>query len=159
MDQPIKLILPALNRKSFWSKSISGVITNSTENDYLKPIEKNFESVDAIVKPNLLFQMTCSQAHPCKQNGLHNVLNLLNNPEDPCLYFVVPLDRFDNFRYQNYTTAKDQDSKIIFQNVKKIKQFVLEIDLALDSAQRRADQMLGNSNSKRLRLDGTVCNH
>ncbi|OQR95950.1 crinkler (CRN) family protein [Thraustotheca clavata] len=159
MEQPFKLRLPALNRKSFWSKSINGVITSSTENDYLKPLEKIFESVDAIVKPNLLFQMTCSQTHPCKQNGLHNVLNLLNNPEDPCLYFVVPPDQFNNFRYQNYTTAKDQDSKNIFQNVKRITQFVLEIDLALDSAKRRAGQMFDNPNLKRLHLDGPVHEH
>lgn len=39
-------------------------------NCYFRPVSKIFASVDSFIKPNLLFQMTCAQNHPCKQTGL-----------------------------------------------------------------------------------------
>ena len=99
-------------------------------NFYFRPKITNYESVDSFAKPNLLFQITGANKHPCKQNGIHKVLNLLGNPSDPMLFFIVPNDCFQNFKYQKY---EDNTGHIMqeptYKNVKKVKQFVLEIIL------------------------------
>lgn len=74
----------------------------AAQNCYFRPVSQIFESVDSFIKPNLLFQMTGTKNHPCKQTGLCDVLNILHNPLEPKLYFVVPPDRFASFRRQSY---------------------------------------------------------
>ncbi|KAJ3078578.1 hypothetical protein HK100_010671 [Physocladia obscura] len=97
---------------------------------YYRPHVNNYESVDSFIKPNLLFQMTSAKKHPCKQVGLNHVLELLGNPSNPTLYFVVPKDRFKEFKFQSYEDANGNTMKTpSYTNVKKIKQYVLEIDL------------------------------
>ncbi|TMW57985.1 hypothetical protein Poli38472_013459 [Pythium oligandrum] len=81
-------------------------IADAAENVYLRPVSKNFQSVDSNIKPAALFQVTGAHKHPCKQKGLHDVLSELGNPTHPRLYFVVPPDRFTSFRYQPYLNAK-----------------------------------------------------
>lgn len=104
---------------------------SSVTDSYLLPQSRNFESVDSIIKANLLFQMTVTKAHPCKQAGLHRVLNLLGNPPNPQLYFVVPMGLFDSFEYQKYADANGKLMKeSSYTNVKSIRQFVLGISLA-----------------------------
>ena len=102
----------------------------SSDGYYYRPRTNNYESVDSFQKPNLLFQMTGARKHPCKQVGIHKVLNLLGNPVSPLLYFIVPKDRFSDFKYQKY---EDSSGKIMhqstFANVKNIRQFVLAIEL------------------------------
>lgn len=97
---------------------------------YLRPLSKNYQSVDAILKPDVLFQVTGAHKHPCKQAGLHNVLEQLGDPVSPRLYFVVPPDRFKDFEYQKY---HDSRNKVMenptYANVQNIQQFVLQIEL------------------------------
>jgi hypothetical protein len=99
---------------------------------YEKPKSKNYESVDSFIrKLSAMFQMTGARNHPCKQSGINKVVHLMGNPKVPLLYFVVPNDRFDNFVYQKYVGS---DGKILqdgpyFNTVKRVKQFVLSIDL------------------------------
>ena len=45
-------------------------------NTFLQPASRNFESVDALAKPNELFQVTCARVHPCKQKGLLKTLKV-----------------------------------------------------------------------------------
>jgi hypothetical protein len=105
----------------------------TSTNAYLRPRRANYASIDSLIKPNLLFQMTVGTTHPCKQAGLRDVLNLLGNPTEPHLYFVVPDDCFQEFTHQSY---QDSQNKILrkptFSNVKKIRQFVLTINLSSD---------------------------
>jgi hypothetical protein len=90
----------------------------------------NFQSVDAIMKPDVLFQVTGGHKHPCKQKGLYDVLNLLGNPPAPRLYFVLPPDRFTSFRYQRYLDSKRKRmTKPSYANVRKIQQFAMEVKL------------------------------
>jgi hypothetical protein len=97
---------------------------------YFRPRIDNYKSVDAFVKPAFLFQMTCAKTHPCKQAGIHKVLNLLGNPKDPILFFVVPKERFSDFRYQRYEDAQGKTmQEPTYANVKQVKQFVVAIDL------------------------------
>jgi hypothetical protein len=104
----------------------------NTTNRYFCPVSKIFESVDSFIKPNLLFQMTGAKNHPCKQTGLRDVLNILGNPLNPELYFVVPPDRFASFEYQSYhgTNGNVLSRKGISKNVKKLSQFVLTFVLS-----------------------------
>ena len=51
----------------------------------MQPNTKIFPSVDSLMKPNRLFQMTVSTHHA----GLVNALGKLGNPENPHLFFVV----------------------------------------------------------------------
>jgi hypothetical protein len=103
----------------------------AAQNCYFRPVSKIFESVDSFIRPNLLFQMTGAKDHPCKQTGLRDVLDILGNPLDPKLYFVVPPDRFPTFTYQRYlgTDGKVLSQKGILANVKKLSQFVLTYKL------------------------------
>ena len=68
---------------------------------YMVPSSKRFPSVDAIVPPDIGYQMTVSKHHPLNVNGINDVM-------DACgcrslrLYFVIPKDIFDDFPMQGY---------------------------------------------------------
>ncbi|POM80630.1 Crinkler (CRN) family protein [Phytophthora palmivora] len=97
---------------------------------YLRPAAKNYKSVDAIIKPDVLFQVTGAHRHPCKQADLHDVLKLLGNPAAPRLYFVLPPDRFTDFRYQRYLDSNRKRMTMpSYVNVRKIQQFAMEVKL------------------------------
>ncbi|TMW57980.1 hypothetical protein Poli38472_013454 [Pythium oligandrum] len=107
-------------------------IVDAAENVYLRPVSKNFQSVDSIIKPAALFQVTGAHKHPCKQKGLHDVLSELGNPTHPRLYFVVPPDRFTSFRYQPYLNAKGKAMREpTYVNVRRIQQFALQVEITL----------------------------
>ncbi|EGF77150.1 hypothetical protein BATDEDRAFT_92027 [Batrachochytrium dendrobatidis JAM81] len=104
-------------------------VQNAT-NCYFRPISNIFESVDSFIKPNLLFQMTGTKDHPCKQTELCDVLEILGNPSKPELYFVVPPDRFACFTRQSYHGT---DGQVLSQNdtiasVEKLTRFVLTFE-------------------------------
>uniref|UniRef100_A0AAV1TLR1 Uncharacterized protein n=1 Tax=Peronospora matthiolae TaxID=2874970 RepID=A0AAV1TLR1_9STRA len=80
--------------------------------------------------PNILFQVTCARVHPCKLKGLCRVLDLLGNPAEPRLYFVVPPDIFDDFRYQTYQRNERKKQKDEDNIVEKLEQFVMEVSYA-----------------------------
>uniref|UniRef100_M4BDV1 Uncharacterized protein n=1 Tax=Hyaloperonospora arabidopsidis (strain Emoy2) TaxID=559515 RepID=M4BDV1_HYAAE len=103
-------------------------VTNGDSDTFLQPASRNFESVDALAKPNELFQVTCARVHPCKQNGLLKALSLLGNPVAPRLYFVVPSDVCEGFRYQDYYTVRGGKVKVVDEKLKKLEQYVIKID-------------------------------
>uniref|UniRef100_M4C4W8 RxLR effector candidate protein n=1 Tax=Hyaloperonospora arabidopsidis (strain Emoy2) TaxID=559515 RepID=M4C4W8_HYAAE len=103
-------------------------VTNADSDTFLQPASRNFESVDALAKPNELFQVTCARVHPCKQNGLLKALSLLGNPVAPRLYFVVPPDVFEGFKYQDYHTVRGGKVKVVDEKLKKLEQYVIKID-------------------------------
>ncbi|ETI30206.1 hypothetical protein F443_22676, partial [Phytophthora nicotianae P1569] len=109
----------------------SNEIVAAANTSYLQPAVKNYQSVDAIIKPDILFQVTGAHKHPCKQKGLHDVLKLLGNPAAPRLYFVLPPDRFADFKYQRYLDSKRKRMMTpSYVNVRKIQQFAMEVKLA-----------------------------
>ena len=106
----------------------------SSTASYFRPRITNYESVDSLSKPNRLFQMTVSGKHPCKQAGLYKLLNLLQNPQGPELYFFVPDDKFESFRFRKYEdSAGHALEEPTYTNVRSIRQFVLKIDLSSGS--------------------------
>ena len=105
--------------------------------------------------PNLLFQMTGARKHPCKQAGIHKVLNLLRSLEDPLLYFIVPKDCFSSFKYQKY---QGSDGEILkdgpsLSNVKKVKQCALEIDLVTQKFNKNEEERLYPLAVERLKVN------
>uniref|UniRef100_M4B8L9 Uncharacterized protein n=1 Tax=Hyaloperonospora arabidopsidis (strain Emoy2) TaxID=559515 RepID=M4B8L9_HYAAE len=107
---------------------------------YLRPASGNFESVDAMGTPNELFQMTCAKVHPCKRQGLRRVLDMLGNPAEPRLYFVVPADIFGDFEFQNYQKSGRKKANDILDTddkMKELKQYVMEIPLVEESKRMR----------------------
>ena len=69
---------------------------------YCRPVAKNFESIDSLIAPNKLFQITVSDKHPIKHNGLEKLKDKLDSSGEIRLYFVVPSDRYSSFQRQNY---------------------------------------------------------
>jgi hypothetical protein len=106
------------------------------ESVYYRPDKKNYPAVDAFEYPDLLFQFTVAETHPCKQ-GLYDVLRAMAGGDkkkiaaQPNLYFVVPPDRFKTFQSQNYTDANGRKvGKAKFKSVQAIRQYALEIKLS-----------------------------
>jgi len=115
-------------------------IYDLTPSDYGRPLSKCFESIDALSPPNILYQMTVSGQHPIKANGFHKVEAILfkmnhgepwsqdDETEDPFdLYFVVPPDRFDSFKEQNFVTG---NNVAVDQPPQNVTQYALKIPLS-----------------------------
>ena len=55
---------------------------------------------------------------------------MLGNPAAPRLYFVVPPDVFEGFKYQNYHTVRGKKVKVVDEKLKKLKQYVIKVDFS-----------------------------
>ena len=88
-----------------------------------------FPSVDIILTPNLLFQITISLHHPVKQEPLWKILKKLPVKKKILLYFVVPEGNFETFTFQNYHNELGKVSQTVPKSVEKIEQWVLEVPL------------------------------
>jgi hypothetical protein len=83
------------------------------DNTYFVPIAKNHPSIDSILPPDTVFQMTVSTVHSVNIGGLYVIQNILHPQEEISpsikkinLYFVVPPDIFDSFKKQNYVDKR-----------------------------------------------------
>ncbi|CAI2178669.1 6111_t:CDS:2 [Funneliformis geosporum] len=66
---------------------------------YYQPMNQNFESIDIIVAPDKLFQITAAKKHPIKLNGLKKLVDKLggkSGKDEISLYFVLPKNLYDN---------------------------------------------------------------
>lgn len=146
-SKDVKLCLGGGERKKFSDLS---EIKGFSDGEYLVPKSSNLESVDSLVRPNLMFQMTVSASHPCKQAGLKNAIDALRGL-DPSgnaskrtkiqypparLIFVVPAYMEEKkegkkmFQAQRYTDAKGNIlAQPTYNDVYDIQQFVLPIRL------------------------------
>ena len=88
---------------------------------YLKPVQKNFESLDAIIPPKVGVQMTVASSHPIKTVELQRVVNALGCTKTRTFtfYFVVPRDVFDGFKKQSYLDNSTQAQKDCSTNGQK----------------------------------------
>jgi hypothetical protein len=89
----------------------------------------NFPSVDIILTPNSLFQITISLNHPVKQEPLRKILQKLPEKENITLYFVVPEEHFEAFTFQNYHNEQGNVSQKVPESVGIIEQWVLGVPL------------------------------
>jgi hypothetical protein len=89
----------------------------------------NFPSVDIILTPNSLFQVTISTDHPVKQEPLRKILEKLPAGENISLYFVVPERHFESFTFQNYHNEQGKVSGSVPPPVGALEQWVLGVPL------------------------------
>ncbi|RGB27176.1 hypothetical protein C1646_769459 [Rhizophagus diaphanus] len=94
-------------------------------------LEKNFPSLDSVIAPNRVFQMTVSKVHPIKMNGLKLLYDKFGgNSADHLIYyyFVVPERIYDKYEVQKFVNSKDDPAQIIPAWIKeRIFQYVLKI--------------------------------
>ncbi|CAB4462935.1 hypothetical protein RhiirA1_540851 [Rhizophagus irregularis] len=99
---------------------------NEIENGkYYQPYEVNFPSIDAIIAPSSLFQMTTSLSHNTNVAGLEKLgsklsINRIN------LYYVVPTVLFNRFQKQDFVGDIQEQYKWKY----RINQYVLGIDIS-----------------------------
>lgn len=74
----------------------------SKKGEYLIPESTNFPDVDSFLPGDVVFQMTTSNHHPYSISRMTSVYKKWLGKDLPKLPFiyVVPLDRFDAFKYQ-----------------------------------------------------------
>jgi hypothetical protein len=76
---------------------------------YGQPSNDNFPTIDGVLKPNLLFQMTVGRKHGVNIDGLLAAVAALQlpagSPTPPRLYFVVPPQQFAAFRVGTFTSS------------------------------------------------------
>ncbi|CAG8454146.1 20771_t:CDS:2 [Dentiscutata erythropus] len=101
---------------------------------YCQPIQKNFSSVDAVVAPHTLFQMTVSRNHPINVNGMNKLVEKLGGKTGAnhiYFYFVLPKDLYDNYQAQPfYTNGQTVAKRIPCWITNRVKQYALKIDLS-----------------------------
>jgi len=115
-------------------KLVFNDINKIEEGKYCQPIQKNFTSIDAVVAPNTLFQMTVSKSHPINMSGLKKLVEKLGGKSGTnhiYFYFVLPKDLYDNYQAQHFhTTGKTVAKQIPCWITNHIKQYALKIDLS-----------------------------
>eukprot|EP00047_Mylnosiga_fluctuans_P000227 m.188750 g.188750 ORF g.188750 m.188750 type:complete len:720 (-) comp10032_c1_seq1:1216-3375(-) len=98
---------------------------------YFWPWQRNFAAVDSIrvvvgERP-MLFQMTVGSCHPVKGMALKKLLDMIGEVRG--LYFVVPADRFEAFRSQQYVIESGDPLTHIPIAVQEVQQFAICLDL------------------------------
>ncbi|CAG8688296.1 16218_t:CDS:2, partial [Funneliformis mosseae] len=107
----------------FNKKSIDSI----EQRKFYQPKEKNFPSVDSIIAPNRVFQMTISKNHPISPAGLKLLCDKLGGTSGNGLiyyYFVVPKHLYDDFKLQRFD-SKNTPAWID----RRVFQYVLKIEL------------------------------
>lgn len=103
-------------------------VSNERDSFYWRPASKCLPSVDAILHPNILLQVTVSVEHPVKADGLLLAMRALRNPKHARLYFVVPEDTFGSFTKQpitGYSRCSAQQKK----RLGSVTQFALKLNV------------------------------
>ncbi|RHZ53526.1 hypothetical protein Glove_441g117 [Diversispora epigaea] len=122
---------------------------------YYRPDNKNFPSIDAIIAPDTLFQITTAMNHPIKIIGLKRLYNKLAKTGEISFYFVVPAELYDYYQKQKFIVTNNSIARKMPGWIKnRIKQYALKIDLSSEgssrsSLKRRVSSLGGASSSKR----------
>ncbi|RGB23711.1 hypothetical protein C1646_527493 [Rhizophagus diaphanus] len=108
-------------------------VNGITDGCYYRPDNPNYPSIDSIVAPNELYQMTTAKSHPIKMIGLKNVYGKLARTGDISYYFVVPAQLYNAYKKQNFVPVPTRNRSA--QNMpswirNRVKQYALRIDLA-----------------------------
>ena len=88
---------------------------------YYAATDENFPGVDAMSAQGM-FQFTIAVDHPIR--GVETLRKLCKYYEEPKLYFVVPSNRFVNFRKQEFLATQ---GNTLVQPIDNLKQYVIEL--------------------------------
>lgn len=115
---PLELPPPV---KEFSFTSLDDV-AQQEDGTYCIPTSQTFDDIDALLQPDIMFQCTVSASHPASAAGVNNGAKAMRTTGDVSLVFVVPPERFANFRKQ---VIKGRG----FSTLKRVKQRVLKLPL------------------------------
>ncbi|CAG8712230.1 10137_t:CDS:2 [Funneliformis caledonium] len=99
-------------------------IETMTNGNYFRPDNKNFPSIDSIIAPDKLFQMTTAINHPIKMIGLKKVYAKLAKTGDIDFFFTVPVQLFDSYKNRRIDLSSkledvDEASKYFYTHIQK----------------------------------------
>jgi len=101
-------------------------------NTYYQPISKVYGGVDSWIPGIGLFQITTAESH---EINTFETGKMISKSNITSLYFIVPLERYRNFKRQNVKTTgrkrkQDEESKLEHYSflLDQVQQFVLVID-------------------------------
>jgi len=101
---------------------------------YGKPLKKTFPSVDAIIRPNILLQVTVGDKHPIKGEPLKKIITQLDGFSESSEYlfiFVVPqADSVKLKGKQHFHTTKSTKMVKLPAELKKVTQLVYRMPLS-----------------------------
>ena len=84
---------------------------------YAHPRTKILGAVDALMRPDKMFQMTIGEKHPIKAARLQDAMAMLQPQGQLRLYFVIPRDRWDDFKEQPYHSSGSPSHVLQNENV------------------------------------------
>lgn len=122
--------IPA-NPRVGWFKEIPALSAGSLQ----IPKQCNYACVDLLLAPRHLFQITVSKKHDIKGPPFSDLLddlirqNWIGSSGEAQLIFVVPTEIYKDFRAQKYLTSAGDVYKRLPKQIRRVKQFVLNIDL------------------------------
>jgi hypothetical protein len=83
--------LPRVEAETFFHDWTA--VHKASEGEYLRQYSKGLKAVDALQKPNNLFQTTVAATHPIDATGLSEAIESLDTMGEIHLYLVIPADR------------------------------------------------------------------
>src|SRR5438128_2565299 len=86
-------------------------INNIIDGCYYQPDNPNYPSIDSIVAPDELYQMTTAVSHPIKMIGLKNVYGKLTRTGNISYYFVVPAQLYNGYGRQKFVPIPTKNNK------------------------------------------------
>ncbi|RHZ85356.1 hypothetical protein Glove_66g167 [Diversispora epigaea] len=130
-DDPLaKVNLPQQPLPLYFDKNTIDKIEN---NKYYQPSARNFPSINSIIAPNKVFQMTIAKDHPIKMSGLKALYNKFGGETANHLiyyYFVVPEHLYKDYKAQKIVNSDGDDTQIIPNWINRhVFQYVLKIKL------------------------------
>jgi hypothetical protein len=131
--QNVTITFPVAERRTFKTYDEVDLRTNM----FWKPCTPNLASIDSLRGPANFFQITVSNTHPIKHQGLSKALELVNNSEsNPRLYFVVPSNIYSTYKRQPYHTKDGTIYKRNLGDVGKVEQWALMIPIGAENLSR-----------------------
>lgn len=102
-----------------------GEVGNVTSTTYLRPRDLQQAAVDSLRQPSTLFQITSAETHALNIRGLKEVLDVLRDPANARLFFVVPPPLLDSFRLEG---KKELSSAVRQGHLPLLCMYVLQIE-------------------------------
>ena len=99
-------------------------VSKAEEGTYCRPRVSNNPAIDSVRQPAQLYQITVAAKHGINCAGLKRAVENMKHSSGVVLYFVVPPDRFVDFKEQ-----KIQQGVGVAELRQAVKQFALEISL------------------------------
>ncbi|KAA1117814.1 hypothetical protein PGT21_050024 [Puccinia graminis f. sp. tritici] len=131
--QDIKITFPAAERRTF----ITYEEVNLRTDVFWKPCSPTLASIDLLRGPANCFQITVSNTHPIKHQGLSKALELVDKSESSRrLYFVVPSNIYSTYKHQPYHTKDGKIYKRNLGDVGKVEQWALMIPIGAENLSR-----------------------